>query len=99
MVGTSKYSGSDAANNELTSFFTPSLIKSLSQTLLHLFSIHIYPNQDSNDVGDDDDNADRVQWEDDPEGFYQYKKKHSSEDDVGCASQNMFLALMSYCLG
>mmetsp|Transcript_14453 Transcript_14453/g.31345 ORF Transcript_14453/g.31345 Transcript_14453/m.31345 type:complete len:1131 (-) Transcript_14453:272-3664(-) len=94
VVGTSKYSESDAAKNELTSFFTPSLIQSLSQTLLHLFSIHIYPNQNSNDEDDEDDNAERVQWQDDPEGFYQYEMQRSSEDDVGCASQNLFLALV-----
>ena len=93
VVGCSKYGESDAAQNELRVFFTPSVVQSLSRTLLCLFSCHIYPNQVNNNE-DDEDDADRVQWQDDPEGFYQYEVLRSSEDDIGCASQNLLLALV-----
>jgi hypothetical protein len=79
----------------LTAFFTPKVIQSLASTLLLLFSIHIYPIGHDDDDDDDDDNAaERVQWQDDPEGFYQYENQRSSDDDIGCASQNLFLSLV-----
>ena len=102
VVGETKYVNPDS-NNELTAFFTPGVIQSLASTLLLLFSIHIYPDnqndigQDDNyddDDGEDDDAAERVQWQDDPEGFYQYENQRSSDDDIGCASQNLFLSLV-----
>lgn len=94
VVGTPKYSDSDAAKNELTSFFTRALVKALLVTLLHLFSLHISPNGKD----DDENNSERVSWQDDAEGFYQYEIQRSSDDDVGCASQNMFLALVESSL-
>jgi len=88
VVASSKYVNPDA-ENELTTFFTPEVIQSLSASLLRLFSAHIYPNQQ-----DEDEDFERVYWQDDSEGFYQYELQRSSDDDVGCASQNLFLALV-----
>ena len=36
----------------------------------------------------------RVQWKDDPEEFYYYEMQRSSDNDVGSASQNLFLTLI-----
>jgi len=89
VVASSKYMNADA-ENELTAFFSPRVVQSLSATLLQLFPAHIYPNQQD----DDDDDIERVYWQDDSEGFYQFELQRSSDDDVGCASQNLFLALV-----
>ena len=86
VVGTSEF-------YNLGSFFSLTLVQSLSRTLLEIMSIHISPQNCRND-DDDDDNDDRILWQDDPEGFYHYEMQRSSEDDVGCASQNLFLALL-----
>jgi hypothetical protein len=87
VVGTSDF-------YNLGSFFSPTLVQSLLRTLLELMSIHISPQNCRNGEDDcDDDNDDRILWQDDPEGFYHYEMQRSSEDDVGCASQNLFLAL------
>jgi len=86
--------GTDAAKNELANFFTPPLVQSLSLVLLQLFSIHISPKQEDHNLGDNDESNEIVRWQQDPEGFYQYEMQRSSDDDVGCASQNLFLALV-----
>ena len=88
VVASSKYSNPDT-ENELTIFFQPNMIQSLSATLLKLFSDHIYPNQQDDD---EDNDTERVYWQDDSEGFYHYELQRSSDDDVGCVSQNLFLA-------
>ena len=93
VVASSKYSNPDT-QNELTIFFTSNIIQSLSATLLQLFSAHIYPNQQNGQDDDEGDDIERVYWQDDSEGFYQYELQRSSDDDVGCASQNLFLALV-----
>ena len=96
---TSEIAAGSAATIVWSNFFTPSLILSLSRSLLHLFSYHIHTNtwnsvgKSSND-DENDDVDDEVQWQEDPEGFYHWEIQRSSEDDVGCAAQNVFLSLV-----
>ncbi|KAL7546797.1 hypothetical protein ACHAWF_010132 [Thalassiosira exigua] len=90
VVGTPKYSELDAVKMELSAFWTPALTLSLANTLVQLFSIYIWPTGGDDSTGD----TDTVLWQDDPEGFYQWEMARSSEDDAGCAAQNLFLALL-----
>ena len=80
---------------DLRSFFLPSLVKSMSRTLLELMPIHIYCRNDEDDCDENDEDIEGIviRWQDDPEGFYHYEIQRSSENDLGCASQNLFLAL------
>ena len=92
VVGTSKYTtGSEDAKNAVTRFFGPLRIQSLAQTLLQLMSLHIYPSKSSE--GNEDDIDDVVYWLDDPENYHLTDTLRTGEDDVGCAAQNLFLAL------
>eukprot|EP00804_Cyclotella_cryptica_P008499 CCRYP_004002-RB/>CCRYP_004002-RB protein AED:0.01 eAED:0.01 QI:3/1/1/1/1/0.75/4/605/1092 len=82
-----------APTNVWDNFFTPSLLQSLVRNLFFLFSSHIYsPNSGTLEHEKNDD--DEYYWDENPEGFYQWEMLRSSEDDVGCAAQNLFLALM-----
>ncbi|KAL9189207.1 hypothetical protein ACHAXT_011697 [Thalassiosira profunda] len=83
VVGGAKYADTDAAKEVLQSFFTPRVIQTLAPTALQLFSMHLLPGNDEDD--------DALQWQDDPEGFYHWEL---ARDDVGCAAQNLFLALV-----
>lgn len=60
-------------------FFSPQLILLLSRTLLHLFH---------------NINGDSHQWKDDSEAFFQWEVQRSSDEDVGSAAQNLFVALV-----
>lgn len=72
-------------------FFCLTLVQSLARQALLLFSCHLYI-ADTNST--EDEYAYREYWLDNPEGFYQWELQRSSEDDVGCAAQNLFLALI-----
>jgi hypothetical protein len=78
--------------NSRDHFFTPSILQTLTRQLLLLFSRHIYIDNSS-----EDDNNDREYWQDNPEAFYQWELQRSSEDDVGCAAENLFVALIESC--
>jgi hypothetical protein len=68
-------------------FFTPELFQSLTQKLLLLCSCYIY-------TDNEEEHDDREYWTENPEGFYQWEMQRSSEDDVGCAAQNLLLSLI-----
>lgn len=94
VVGTSRYEEMEGAKNTLAGFFAPTLVATLSRTLLRLFSLHIRPTRSRNGDDDVDDADDAVLWQDDPEAFYHWELHRSSDEDVGCAAQNLFLALV-----
>eukprot|EP00956_Cyclotella_meneghiniana_P037572 scaffold140763_cov26-Cyclotella_meneghiniana.AAC.1 len=71
----------------MASFFTPSLIQSLVPQLLLLFPSHMYINNDESE-------QDREYWQDNPEAFFLWDAQKSSEDDIGCSAQNLFMALI-----
>eukprot|EP00956_Cyclotella_meneghiniana_P000935 scaffold1110_cov78-Cyclotella_meneghiniana.AAC.8 len=76
----------------MASFFTPSLIQSLVPQLLLLFPSHMYINHDESE-------QDREYWQDNPEAFYLWDSQKSSEDDIGCSAQNLFVALIESSWG
>ena len=88
--------GGRTAINCWDSFFTPSLLKSLTRQLLLLISCHLRYN---NDDSSEHEIIDKEYWHDSPEGFYQWELQRSSEDDVGCAAQNLFLTLIESSRG
>lgn len=69
-------------------FFTPTRVQSLTRQALLLFSCHLYI---TDTTLTEEEDTDREYWLNNPEGFYQWELQRSSEDDVGCAAQNLAL--------
>lgn len=89
VASTTQYCEDAAATNVVwVKVFNPQVILSLSHILLHLF------NSNQEGVDDDDDEIDSHQWKDDAEAFFQWELQRSSDEDVGSAAQNLFLALV-----
>eukprot|EP00986_Skeletonema_menzelii_P006073 scaffold2303_cov141-Skeletonema_menzelii.AAC.7 len=87
VAGTTQYAEDAAAVNIVwVNFFNPQLILTILNMLLHLFNC-----QEGGDDGNDV--TDSHQWKDDPEAFFQWELQRSSDEDVGSAAQNLFLAL------
>ena len=86
VAGTTQYCEDAAAVNIVwVNFFNRQLILSLS----HILLLHLFSNEDDGDEIDDSH-----QWKDDPEAFFQWELQRSSDEDVGSAAQNLFLALL-----
>jgi len=81
----------NAATIVWKNLFTPATILSLSRYLLLLISAHISPNNTDNAY---DQREDEAVWQDDPEGFYQWEIQRSTDEHIGSAAQNLFLALV-----
>lgn len=77
-------------------FFTASCVQSLTRQVLLLFSCHLFANSAN---ASEHDGNDRESWHDSPEAFYLWELQRSSEDNVGCAAQNLFLALIETARG
>lgn len=79
----------DAAAELWGHIISPTSILSMTRHILLLFSAYIYANGLPQN-----DEYDGEYWPENPEGFYQWEMQRSSEDDIGCACQNLFLALI-----
>ena len=76
----------------VAAFFTPSLIQSLVPQIILLFPSHMCINNGESE-------HDREYWQDNPESFYLWDAQKSSEDDIGCSAQNLFMALIESSWG